>query len=113
MFRRKDIALTATRCQLIERVRLALEVLTGERVQMHQLDFEQEKYFFYVGQVSRQVLICGCNDATMDLVLPNEDGMGLYNVAEFEGDQVRIIPRGTNGRWQAGRSYLERWEEPF
>ena len=54
MFRKQQDIITATRCELIEAVRLALEVQSGQRVRLHQLDFNQ-KCYFYIGDVSRRV----------------------------------------------------------
>ncbi|MDQ5976398.1 MAG: hypothetical protein QG664_311 [Patescibacteria group bacterium] len=119
MFRKKAVVLTASRCQLIETVRLALEVLTGERVRLHQLDFNQDNYFFRFGQVIRRVSFSeNHNGRYMDIGVADDQGKLAWYTARFEEDDqmIRVISTygiSDNPMWEVGRSYHDRWQEPL
>ena len=119
MFSKKQDIITATRCELIEAVRLALEVQSGQRVRLHQLDFKQ-KCFFYIGIVSRRVAFCGYDGTRMDFGITDDEGKLTWYIARFEeeGRQVRVIEMyglSQNGEpmWWVGRSYHDRRQEPL
>lgn len=116
--RKKDIVLTASRCSLIERVRLALEVLKGERVRLKEWDFNTDKYFVYVGDTPQEVLFSFVDEDLLDFGLPRDGDTVTWYVAHYDTPTlVRVGRRWSKDDdqliWTIGRSSMDRWSGPI
>jgi hypothetical protein len=124
--RKKKIVLTESYCYLIETLRLALEVLTGERVRLFNFDFNTEKGRVFIGNELRNMTALFWNDDPSETKIQfklahcEKNDLSDWYVARY--DRIEIIkvinednPLKRDGKsmWIVGRSMNDRWEEPL
>ncbi len=122
MFRKKLPVLTAKFCKEIEDVRLALEVLSGLRVCLGQVDFNTGRGFVRVGAEGKNISFFFGRNNLLQFSFWNEVGEPKeWYTAWFEATgEARVIKdfdnpykRGVHSMWWVGRSAIDRWEEPL
>jgi hypothetical protein len=126
--RKKSPVLTTTFCNELEKVRTAIEVLTGKRVQLQQLDLntgkgkvglgDKESRWFEEFEVTFFLSRNDLLEFKLDGILNPVVG---WNIACFEESGKALVinqdnPRMHNNvlkmRW-VGYSAMDRWEEPL
>jgi len=120
---KKRPVLTATLCSEMEHLRLAIEVLTGQRVRFVQVDFNTNRGRVSVGleNEERDISFFFSGEDLLHLVLGGFDG---WNTARFDWGlttEVRVMNdknpnkrvNGEHTMWWVGRSATDRWEEPL
>ena len=120
MFNRsKRPVLTATTCDEMENLRLAIEVLTGQYARFVEVDFNTGKGKVRIGSTVFDLCFHSERDRLVHFKYHHLDG---WNTARFdEPGEVRVInqakPRksknGEHSMWCVGRSATDRWEEPL
>jgi hypothetical protein len=116
MFKKK-VVLTAIWCEKLEAVRLAVEVLTGLRVRIKQIDFNTNEGQVVVGETVKNIVVFFIHSDLVEFYFDADKNE--YFVARFDDGpyEVRVINRKAqvveDMKWKVGRSATERWEEPF
>jgi len=120
--RKKEVVLTATTCGKIEDLRLAIEVLTGSRVRIKQLDFNTTCGQVYVDWEGCNIEFEFYHGDKVEFVLSGSFGKDNRYFARFDKhpdhSEVRVINFSTirdpgKNIWQVGKSATDRWEESF
>lgn len=117
MFRKNQRpVLTATSCNEMENVRLAIEVLTGQPVRLIHFDFNTGHAKAYVGDEEKSFSYCSSRE---DLFQFAFDDLSGWNTARFDKPrEARVInfdnplKHGRHSMWWVGRSATDRWKEP-
>ncbi|HEY4515588.1 MAG TPA: hypothetical protein VJH67_00135 [Candidatus Paceibacterota bacterium] len=122
MFRKKQPILTATYCSQLENIRQAIEVFTGKRVSIGQMDFNTCHGKVKVGVEEKEgVFVFGRNDLLDFNLHLNPVDNSRWITALFEDGKAKVIdqarPNKRRGgqvtmRW-VGYSFIDRWEEPL
>lgn len=121
MFRKNQPVLTATLCNEMENLRLAIEVLTGQQMRFIQVDFNTGRGKVSVGEEEKDLAFEFIRDDLLHFTL---DGISAWNTARFDwglATEVRVMNnhnphrRSANNHamWWVGRSATDRWEEPL
>jgi len=118
--RKKRPVLTATTCNLMENLRLAIEVLSGQQTRFVQIDFNTGLGKVKIGSTVLDLLFTQLTDSGDTLHFHHPlDG---WNIARFDqSGEVRVVNTfnphknkgGEHSMWWVGRSATERWEEPL
>ncbi len=119
MFVKKTPVLTATFCDLLEKVRTAIEVLTGERTCFVQMDFNTGRGIVYIGDEKKDVsFYFGREDLLHFSLGESKDS----NTALFGDSREAYVRNGRNpnkrvngqhSMWWVGHSATSRREEPL
>jgi len=115
---RKEPVLTGARCEKLEQIRVAIEVLTGERMSLLCFDFNTNKGRIQVGGKEIDEEFWFCHSDLLSFKFEGEFMIasfqqGLVRVAcENRGRHVKDTVAGPfDMRW-AGTSFADRREEP-
>lgn len=122
--RKKKVVLTASICQDIELLRLALEVLTGERVRLVDMDFNTGRCHVRIGDDTRpkKMLVTidhGLDEDRIEFAFTDTNEHEWYVARCDRQGIMRVInkhkPFKLDGKatWIVGRSSTERWYEPL
>ena len=110
-------ALTETNCTEIENLRLAIEVLTGERVRYVHIDSASRRAKVIAGDEEKIVKYRFIGDTMLYFSF---GFLGDYFTAQFEKPgEVKVLNNnsplkfGYHIMWQVGRSATDRWTEPL
>lgn len=120
-FRKNQPVLTATLCDEMENLRLAIEVLTGKRTRFVQVDFNTCHGKVLVGDEEKNLAFEFVRDSLLHFTL---DGVNAWNTAQFDWGLVTEVwainnhnPHtrsvGHHPMWWVGRSATDRWEKPL
>jgi hypothetical protein len=122
--RKKSPVLTGTTCRKLEQLRMAVEVLVGSHVRLHELDFNTGYGTLIVGKLIVSVDVSlSDRDDLIHFRLGHPDLACDWNIALFDNWIVKVIsehkPRVKNTvagpftlRW-VGTSWVDRREEPL
>lgn len=125
MFRfgkRKEPVLSATTCEAVEKLRLAIEVFIGERVRFHHVDFNTKRARVCIGEICKEIKFSlsgtGWTDCGAEIFIINEvrilaryDEPGKARAIKAEECYGSYLPYAKS--WWIGRSASDRREEPF
>jgi len=126
MFRCNELVLTDGVCELLENLRLALEVLTGKTVRFKRIKlrrpFRSGDCVIYLGQRRDIVCISLYGAKEKEITFSTEvTGITIWHIAHFEdAGVIRLFStghpliKGDDRSIQiVGRSAKDRWEEPL
>ena len=112
--------LTAKTCRVMERVRLAIEVLTGQRVSFIQIDFNTCRARAMVGDEKMSFSFVPDRADLISFAFFVFGDLGNWHTARFdESGKVMVIndrfPNSRHGHvmWWVGSSATDRREEPL
>jgi hypothetical protein len=113
---RKSLVITATACEGMENLRLAVEVLTGKRVRFVHLDFNTLKCKVLISGKVVEILADTWDGDTIHFAIVKE--CEWYH-ARFDRDEVRVSSdrhksrNGEHSMCWVGSSMTDRREEPL
>lgn len=124
MFHRKKAPiLSETYCRTLENLRMGVEVLTGQRVRIKEVDFNTYRGKIFVGEDVLSFALLTPHADLYEIRLGDEDSHNWYVLRFDEDGTVRTIndfvprkqqtPVGEVAMWWVGRSATDRWEEPL
>jgi len=122
MFRRqKSPVISATHCDEMESLRMALEVMFGERVRFRQIDFNTGRGAVRLGEEEKKFSFVFARPELFNFSIWNESGEPKeWYTARFDvPEEVMVIKdsnpymRGKFIMWWVGKSFVERREEPL
>ena len=110
-------------CALIERVRLSIEILTGERAKLKCLDLNTGRGELFVGNVTRPISLIRDTTKVLNFKIDSEWFVALF---PYEGDRDQSVAVSSENnpnkretvagqftmRW-VGTSTIDRHEEPL
>jgi len=125
MFRtKKSPVLTATTCNLMENLRLAVEVMTGKPVRFVHVDFNTCNTRIRIGQEEKEIHFVQYRDDLIRFCLGELETHDPWVLARFDKpEEVRVTPYGIKcdrspyfekiDMWWVGTSFVNRWKEPL
>ena len=124
MFKRNKLSLTDGTCELLENMRLAIEILTGERVRIKRMELDLKDRSghgqFHIGLTAEgDVLFAPYWKNRISFRLKLNGGEPVWYEAQMddlvdEPGVLRVITAaGEDTKWIVGRSATDRWEVPL
>lgn len=123
--KKKEPVLTATTCNVMENLRLAVEVLTGKPVRFIQIDFNTNRGKIRVGEEEKDIAFYSQHSDRTNFFFSKDvfdKDEVHYFVRSDKPGEVRVIIEGLKREssylkddytWAVGRSFVHRWEEPL